>query len=89
MELYSEYNKVKHEILLRIAQHCDVGELGHLQCQFANMDTDGDGVLTLQEVTTALQAVRIGNKGERVYDDEQIQKVRIFGIPEKSLKQSG
>lgn len=72
---YSDYNRVKHEVLLRIARRCGVGELRDLQWQFGKMDTDGDGVLTLQEMTEALKAVRTGGHGERVYSDEEIRTV--------------
>ena len=76
MSKYASYNKVKHGILLQIAERCNNRELQNLQRQFAAMDVDKDGLLSLQEVTTALRGVRTGAEGKPVYTDEQIHAVR-------------
>jgi hypothetical protein len=77
MKQYSEYNQVKHALLMRLAQQCTPNELMGLQRQFSLLDKNGDGSLSLDEVTQALRQFRTGNSGQRVYTDEQIAQVHI------------
>lgn len=89
MSNYASYNKVKHSILLQIAERCNNRELQNLQRQFAAMDADGDGLLDLREVTAALRAVRTGAEGKPVYTDDQIRAVRYrCGVPRPSMRRA-
>lgn len=75
MKQYSEYNKVKHGLLMRLVEQCNPNELMGLQRQFSLMDKNADGSLSLEEVTQALRQFKTGDSGQRVYTDKQIAQV--------------
>lgn len=81
IEQFSQYNQVKQSLLMRLASECNQEELLDLRRQFARLDTNRDGTLSLQEAGAALRAVVSGVRGKRVYSDEEIEKVLHLSLP--------
>lgn len=51
-------------------------ELRHLSQQFALLDTDNSGTISIEEMMQALASFRTGEDGGPVYNSEEIRAVR-------------
>jgi calcium-dependent protein kinase len=74
MKEFTGYSKLKQLALRHMANALDEDELRELRSQFAMMDVDGDGVLTLDEMITALRKMEQG-EGRTPISEEEIREI--------------
>lgn len=79
MQRFAGYNNVKKAILVEVAKTFDPKDIEHLQKQFALMDVDKSGTITIEEMIRAMTTFRTGEDGKPVYDAQQVREVRRAG----------
>lgn len=76
MQRFAGYNAVKKAILVEVAKTFKPSEIEHLQKQFALMDTDNSGTISIEEMINAVSALKTGEHGQSVYHADEVRKVR-------------
>lgn len=74
---FSGYNRVKQAILVEIAKTFEANEIVDLRRQFALLDTDGSGTISIEEMVNALSHLRTGETAKNVFSAQDIQEVRV------------
>lgn len=59
MVAFQQHNKLKQAVLRLLAKEVDEALISDLREQFVAMDTDGDGILQLEEVLSAAEKCKI------------------------------
>ena len=80
MQRFAGYNNVKKAILVEVAKTFEPKEIEHLQQQFAIMDKDNSGTITIEEMITAMSTFKTGHDGKSVYNADQVRDVRIASL---------
>lgn len=80
MQRFAGYNTVKKAILVEVAKTFKPKEIEHLQKQFALMDTDNSGTISIEEMITAVSAFKTGEDGHAVYKAEEVRQVRCVAV---------
>ena len=72
---FAGYNRVKQAILVEIAKTFDPNEIVDLRRQFALLDKDGSGTISIEEMVNALGDLRTGESATTVFSAQDIQEV--------------
>lgn len=72
---FSGYNRVKQAILVEIAKTFEADEIVDLRRQFALLDKDGSGTISIEEMVNALSDLRTGESAKNVFSAQDIQEV--------------
>lgn len=76
IQRFAGYNQVKKAILVEVAKTFEPKELEHLKQQFALLDKDDSGTISIEEMIQALANFRTGHDGTAVYHDKDVREVR-------------
>jgi serine/threonine protein kinase len=87
MQRFAGYNQVKKAILIEVAKTFDPKEIEHLQRQFALMDEDNSGTISIQEMINAVSTFKTGREGKSVYNAKQVEEVCSL-LPQECLATS-
>lgn len=74
---FSGYNRVKQAILVEIAKTFEASEIVDLRRQFALLDKDGSGTISIEEMVNALSDLRTGESAKNVFSAQDIQEVSV------------
>lgn len=75
MSRFAGYNRVKKAILVEIAKTFKENEISDLRKQFAVMDADNSGTISIDEMVKAMASFKTGENGKPVFSAEEIQQV--------------
>lgn len=75
MNRFAGYNRVKKAILVEIARTFKESEIADLRRQFAVMDTDNSGTISIEEMFKAMTSFKTGEDGKPVFSKEEISRV--------------
>jgi Ca2+-binding EF-hand superfamily protein len=75
MSRFAGYNRVKKAILVEIAKTFKETEIADLRKQFAVMDADNSGTISIDEMVQAMTSFKTGENGKPVFSAEDIQQV--------------
>lgn len=76
MSRFAGYNRVKKAILVQIARTFKESEISDLRRQFAVMDTDNSGTISIDEMFKAMTSFKTGENGKPVFSKQEISRVR-------------
>lgn len=80
MSRFASYNRVKKAILVEIAKTFKESEISDLRRQFAVMDTDNSGTISIDEMFKAMTSFKTGENGKPVFSEEEIKGVRCPSV---------
>lgn len=75
MRQFADFGKLKQLALKHVASTFDEDEIRHLRDQFLQMDTDGSGTITFDEMFTAMRKMKTGEDSMSLYEETQIRKI--------------
>lgn len=75
MSRFASYNRVKKAILIEIAKTFKEAEISDLRRQFAVMDKDNSGTISIDEMFEAMTRFKTGENGKPVFSKEEISRV--------------